>query len=106
MSGRRTDPELVFVEPGRTVFLAWESVPSAFQIATERNFVIFRVEGGIWREGRGCEMRLDAIWDGALPPVDGVSLARNNDRLLTLLREDRSGCDTFVVSPAANTQNP
>jgi hypothetical protein len=103
LSGRVADPEARFAVSGnQTVFLTSDAALRVCAEAAARGLLVYRIEGGIWREGRGCEMRLGAIWDSQVDPPIAVAVANtNNLRLASMVRNDPESCDTFVVSMMA-----
>ncbi|MEQ1900829.1 MAG: colicin immunity protein [Devosia sp.] len=103
MSGRVADPEARFAVSGnQTVFLTSDAALRVCREAAAQGLLVYRIEGGIWWEGRGCEMRLDAIWDSQVdPPVAAAVANTSNLRLASLVANDPKSCDTFVVSMIA-----
>jgi len=99
--GRERDPEVLFLRRPGSVFLDAPAAARACTLATDRHFAIIRVEGGIWRV-RSFEARLDAIWDGDVPPLSAKALEINNDRAAEMILEDNEGCDTFVLTVKEN----
>jgi len=99
------DPEVLFATPRRTVFLTLDAAVRACELATERGNVVYRVEGGIWHPGQGCEMRLDAIWDGEIAPANDQALNSNNARAAIMIATENEGCDTFVLSMKPTTRH-
>jgi hypothetical protein len=84
------------------MYLTADAALSVCAAAGARGLLIYRIEGGIWHEGHGCEMRLDAIWDSRVePPVSAAEANASNLRLASLMRDEPEGCDTFVLSMIA-----
>ncbi len=72
--------------------------------ASDRDFLIIRIEGGIWSP-RGFEARLDCIWDGMLPPVTRKQARKNNIRAAelvheesTMVRQDSAPYNAFIFT--------
>ncbi|HWA19737.1 MAG TPA: colicin immunity protein [Devosia sp.] len=84
------------------MYLTADAALGVCAAAATRGLLIYRIEGGIWHEGRGCEMRLGAIWDSRVePPVDVTEANASNLRLASLIRDEPENCDTFVLSMIA-----
>ena len=74
------------------------------QEASRRNFIIMRIEGGIWNDG--CfEARFDCIWDGLDPPVTKDEAIENNNDAAefiriesTLVRHDSAPYNAFIFT--------
>ncbi|WP_244321901.1 hypothetical protein [Burkholderia reimsis] len=59
--------------------------------------VIVRIEGGIWNFP-GFEARLDCIWDGVDPPIDGGAAEQNNLAAVEFIHSNSDVHDVFVVT--------
>ena len=70
--------------------------------AAGKGVVIVKVEGGISSDDK-FEARLDAIWDGADPPMDQHEADKNNRRAAAFIRSADATYNAFVVtaSPVA-----
>ena len=62
-----------------------------------RNFVAIKIEGGIWSDGT-FEARMDAIWDGADPPVKGKDAHENNLAAANFIRSQDPSYNAFIIT--------
>jgi hypothetical protein len=97
--GKLYDSAAAFFElEGNVVmFLTPDAASQVCRACTTRDELVFRVEGGIWREP-GFEARLDCIWDGLEPPIDRVSAERNNQAAAEFIQNQSVAHTAFVVS--------
>jgi hypothetical protein len=65
--------------------------------AVDRGLLVAKIEGGIDRGGT-FEARLDAIWDGADPPIDHDSAQANNLRAADFIRAQRDEYNAFIIT--------
>ncbi len=67
--------------------------------AANQGLLVVKLEGGIWSNGT-FEARLDAIWDGADPPVKKQDAYENNCTAANFIRSRHPGYNAFVVTAA------
>lgn len=67
--------------------------------AAAHGFVLVKVEGGIWANGT-FEARLDAIWDGADPPLARAEAQQNNLRAARFIRSCDQAYNAFILTTA------
>ena len=70
--------------------------------AAPRGLVVVKIEGGIWRNGT-FEARLDAIWDGADPPIEKENAGRNNLNAAEFIRCQDDTYNAFILTAACVT---
>jgi hypothetical protein len=70
--------------------------------AVRRGLLILKIEGGIWAEGTfeagTFEARLDAIWDGADPPVAEIEASENNRAAADFIRSQPRSHNAFIIT--------
>ena len=70
--------------------------------AADHGLLVAKIEGGIDRGGT-FEARLDAIWDGADPPIDYDSGRENNLRAADFICSQNDEYNAFIVTDAPLT---
>lgn len=65
--------------------------------AVARGLLVVRIEGGINRD-RTFEARLDAIWEGADPPIDADTAEQNNSRAANFIRSQGQDYNAFIIT--------
>ena len=70
--------------------------------AAERGLLVAKIEGGIDRGGI-FEARLDAIWDGADPPIDYDRARANNLSAAQFIGAQSDEYNAFIVTDAPLT---
>jgi|SRR6266566_1423505 len=73
--------------------------------AAGKGVVIVKVEGGIASDDK-FEARLDAIWDGADPPIDQSEADKNNSRAAAFVRSADSTYNAFILTASPVTGYP
>ena len=73
--------------------------------ATTRGVLVVKIEGGIWSNGI-FEARLDAVWDGADPPVEENAAHQNNLAAANFIRSQPPGYNAFVITSASFAKSP
>jgi len=67
--------------------------------AADHGLLVAKIEGGIAR-GKTFEARLDAIWDGADPPIDYEGATTNNLRAADFMRSCVDDYNAFIITDA------
>lgn len=67
--------------------------------AAVKGFLVVKVEGGIWNNGR-FEARTDAIWDGIDPPVVQMEAHQNNLRAAAFITSLDDRYNAFILTEA------
>jgi hypothetical protein len=73
--------------------------------AAGQGIVVVKVEGGISSNDK-FEARLDAIWDGADPPMDQNQADKTNTRAAAFIKTADSTYNAFVLMPYPITGYP
>ena len=71
--------------------------------AAAQGFLIGKLEGGIWSDGT-FEARLDALWDGADPPVPETDACENNRAAADFIRSQPPSYNAFVITALSFTK--
>jgi hypothetical protein len=71
--------------------------------AGARGLLVVRIEGGIRRPDRTFEARLDAIWDGAEPPINPDKAEQNNTKAADFIRSQTTDYNAFIITDAPLT---
>lgn len=77
---------------------------NACEIASERGFVVVRVEGGIWH-APGFEARIDCIWDGDLPPLCDSQVRESNREAANFIRSESASHSAFILTIRSNPES-
>lgn len=72
--------------------------------AARRGVLILRIEGGIWTDGT-FEARLDAVWDGADPPVAENDASENNRAAASFIRLQPPPYNAFIITALPYTES-
>lgn len=78
------------------------SRPAAIDVcaaAADHGLLVAKIEGGI-AQGNTFEARLDAIWDGADPPLDDEQVRANNLRGADFIRNCVDYYNAFIITDA------
>lgn len=73
--------------------------------AASKGLLVLKVEGGIWSNGT-FEARLDAIWDGADPPVEEKDAVANNRAAVNFIQFQHPGYNAFIVTVSSFAGSP
>jgi hypothetical protein len=90
------------LDGGVVMKLTWSAALDVCRDAAEHGLLVVRIEGGIDREGT-FEARLDAIWDGADPPIDHRTAQANNVRAADFIRAQNDEYNAFIITDALLT---
>jgi Colicin-E5 Imm protein len=71
--------------------------------AARQGLLTVRIEGGIWADGT-FEARLDAIWDGADPPVAENDASENNRAAANFIQSQPPNYNAFVITALPFTE--
>jgi hypothetical protein len=70
--------------------------------AASRGLLIVKIEGGIAGD-KTFEARLDAIWDGADPPIDYDLAEQNNLRAADFIHSQTEAYNAFIITDSPLT---
>lgn len=65
--------------------------------AAAKGILVARIEGGVWQDP-GFESRLDAIWDGADPPISTEDAHQNNLAARAFVEKQPSLHTAFILT--------
>lgn len=65
--------------------------------ATREGLLVLKIEGGIWSNST-FEARLDAVWDGADPPVEKKEVYKNNLAAANFIRSQPHNYNAFIIT--------
>jgi hypothetical protein len=71
--------------------------------AAGQGLLVLGIEGGIWSDGT-FEARLDAVWDGANPPVTKDDASENNRAAADFIRSQPQSYNAFIITALPLTQ--
>jgi Colicin-E5 Imm protein len=77
--------------------LTTEAAIAVCEQAANHGLLVARIEGGIWHSP-GFEARVDCIWDGADPPIDGDAARKNNLDAVQFILSEQLEHDTFIIT--------
>ncbi len=77
--------------------LSREAAIEACLDAASQGLVAIKIEGGIWSDGT-FEARMDAIWDGADPPVKRKDAHENNLAAANFIRSQDPSYNAFIIT--------
>jgi hypothetical protein len=97
-----TASEFFDLDGGVVMKLARTAAIDVCRSAADHGLLIAKVEGGIDRGGT-FEARLDAIWDGADPPIDHANAQANNLRAADFIRAQSDEYNVFILTDAPLT---
>jgi hypothetical protein len=80
--------------------LGREAAIEVCQDATGQGLVVLKIEGGIWSNGT-FEARLDAIWDGADPPIEQRNAHENNLNAASFIRSRHPSYNAFIITASS-----
>lgn len=89
--------EFFFLEGSVVMKLSTAAAIGVCEQATEKDLIVWRVEGGIWRNP-GFDARVDCIWDGADSPVEFEAAEKNNIAAANFIRSKSSVLDVFIIT--------
>jgi hypothetical protein len=106
LRGRRKlydDAKAFFELDGNAVIMLSPSAAiDVCRAAAGKGLVVVKIEGGISSTDK-FEARLDAIWDGADPPMDQDEVDKNNGRARVFIRSAASAYNAFILTTAPMT---
>jgi Colicin-E5 Imm protein len=85
--------------------LSRDAATDLCRYAADHGLVLAKVEGGIFQDG-SFEARLDAIWDGADPPITRDDAHKNNLSAASFIQSSDKEYNAFIITSSPLTGWP
>jgi hypothetical protein len=99
----RGSPDFFDHDGNAVMKLSREAAIAVCHDAARQGLVILKVEGGIWADGT-FEARLNAVWDGAEPPITKNDVSANNHAAANFIRSQPPSYNAFIITALLSTE--